>query len=77
MWPAWLIAVVVSVALNGVALLIRPKVKTPKPEAVRDIEAPVAATGRPMYKLFGSMRIKGLNVLDTREKGTRRYDVKV
>lgn len=74
--PAWLIPVLFSVALSTVSLLLRPKVKTPKPDAVRDLEAPTAEAGRPIYKIYGSMRITGLNVLDTREKGTRTFYIK-
>lgn len=76
--PLPLIAVLlITVGLNVAALLLRPKIKQPKPDAVRDLEAPTAEAGRPMYRVFGSVRIKGLNVLDHREKGTRTYEIKV
>lgn len=69
--------VIVSIALSVVSLLIRPKVAQPKPDAVRDLEAPTAEAGRPICRVYGSPRVRGLNVLDVRDKGTRTYEIKV
>lgn len=75
--PAWLIPVLISLALSTVSLVLRPKPKGPKPDAVRDLEAPTAEAGRPIGKVFGSLRISGLNVIDTRDKSTFTRTIKV
>lgn len=75
--PAWLIPVLISLALSTVSLVLRPKPKGPKPDGVRDLEAPTAEAGRPIGKVFGSLRISGVNVLDSRNKSTYTYKIKV
>lgn len=74
--PFWLIlaaAVAVSIA---VSILLRPKSKTPKPDAAKDLEDPTAEAGRPVPVVFGTMTIKGLNVLWFGDKSLRTYKVK-
>lgn len=58
----WIIlgAALVSVALN---LLLAPKPKAPKPEAASDLDDPTAEAGRPIPVVFGTITVKGLNVL--------------
>lgn len=56
---------VLSVALN---LLLAPKIKTPKPEAAKDLENPTAEAGRPIPVVFGTITVKGLNLLWYGEK---------
>ncbi len=64
---AWFVQLLVSlamaVAVSVVAYLLTPKPKLPKPPAVRDLENPVAEAGKPIPVVFGSVRVKGLNVL--------------
>jgi len=69
--------VLISLSISVVSILIRPKPKQPRPDAVRDLEAPTAEAGRPVPRVYGSMRIRGVNTLDTREKGTNNYRIKV
>lgn len=59
---------VVSVALN---LLLAPRPKPPKPEAAKDLELPTAEAGRPIPVVFGTMTVKGLNILWYGEKSSR------
>jgi hypothetical protein len=51
---------VLSVALN---FLLRPKVKAPKPNELDDLENPTTEAGRPVPVVFGTITVKGLNVL--------------
>lgn len=74
---AWLIPLLISIAINVIAYLIMPKPKTPKPEAARDIEAPTAEAGRPIPVVFGTIKVKGVNVLWYGEKQSYQYQVKV
>lgn len=73
--PWWIIiaAAVVSVAIS---ILLRPKVKAPKPEAVKDLDDPTAEAGRPIPVVFGTVTVKGLNVLWFGDKSHRTYKVK-
>lgn len=71
----WILAaaVVISVALS---ILLRPKIKAPKPDAVTDFEDPTAEAGRPIPVAFGTITVKGLNILWFGDKTHRRYKVK-
>lgn len=73
---AFLIALAVSVALQVVAYLIMPKPKSPKPEAAKDLESPTAEAGRPIPVPFGTLTIKGVNVLWFGEKSIYTYKTK-
>jgi hypothetical protein len=68
--PFWLILLLVGVALTFVAYLLAPRPKAPRHEA-RDLEAPTADAGRPVPILFGTVTIKGLNVLWYGQKRVR------
>jgi hypothetical protein len=72
-WWILLAAVVVSVAIS---FLLRPKIKAAKPEAVTDLEDPTAEAGRPIPVAFGTITVKGLNVLWFGDKTHRTYKVK-
>jgi hypothetical protein len=60
---AWWLIIVVALAAVALNLLLAPKVKAPKPEAVKDLESPTAEAGRPIPVVFGTITVKGLNVL--------------
>lgn len=66
------VALIASVAIS---LLLRPKIKTPKPEAAADLENPTAEAGRPVPVPFGSPMIKGLNLLWYGDKKQSTYKV--
>lgn len=72
-----LVQLAIMVAMQLVAVLLRPKPKRQKSEAVKDLEDPVAEAGKPIPIVFGRMTVKGLNVLDFRDKSTNVYKVKV
>ena len=63
----WLVIglAIVSAALN---FLLRPKVKAPKPSELTDLEDPTTEAGRPVPVVFGTLTVKGLNVLWYGEK---------
>lgn len=65
---------VVSFALN---LLLAPKIKAPKPDAATDLEDPVAEAGRPIPVVFGTVTVKGLNVLWFGDKRVKTIKVSV
>lgn len=73
----FLIQLAIMVALQLVSALLRPKPKRQKSEAAKDLEDPVAEAGKPIPIIFGPITVKGLNVLDFRDKSTNVYKVKV
>lgn len=73
---AFFVALGISLAISIISYLIMPKPKAPKPEAAKDLEDPTAEAGRPIPVVFGTMTVKGLNVLWFGDKGKRTYKVK-
>lgn len=75
--PWWfLIQLAIGVALMVVAYALAPKPKQAKPAASSDLEAPTAEAGRPIPVVFGSLEIKGSNVLWYGDKEKNDYKVK-
>lgn len=70
---AWFAMMLVSLALNIVAYLLQPKPKTSQPASTEDMEDPTAEAGRPIPVLFGTMTIKGTNILWYGEKQVTTY----
>jgi hypothetical protein len=65
----------VTIALSVISYLLMPKPKMPKPDAVKDLDDPTAEAGRPVPVPFGTITIKGLNLLWFGDKGKRTYKV--
>lgn len=55
--------------------LLTPKIKTPKPDAVKDLEDPTAEAGRPVPVPFGTITVKGLNNLGFFDKNHKTFKV--
>lgn len=72
----WVIQLLIAVVVSVVSYLIQPKPKTPKPDSNRDFDNPTASAGRPCTVVFGTVRVKGLNILWYGDKGRRDYEVK-
>jgi hypothetical protein len=73
--PWWLI-IVGALASLALTYLLAPKVKAPKPDAAKDLEDPTAEAGRPIPVVFGTMTVKGMNLLWYGDKGQSTYKVK-
>ena len=57
----WYLVVIVVAALVSVALAPNPP--EPKPAALSDVDAPTAEEGRPIPVVFGSVLLRGSNVV--------------
>lgn len=55
--------------------LLLPKPARNKPDSVQDFEDPTADAGRPIPVVFGTMTVKGTNVLWYGDKQTRRSKI--
>lgn len=75
--PAWVVALIVSTVLNVAAFIITPKPKAPKPSAVEDAKAPTADKGRPVPKVWGTVTVRGINVLWWGDRSKNSYMIKV
>jgi hypothetical protein len=73
----WLVQLVVAIALNVLAVVLTPRPKGPKPEAVQQAESPTASADRPIPVLFGTALMSETNVIGAWDKGTRQYQVNV
>ncbi len=67
----WFIPLLLAIAVNVIAYLLTPKPKKTKPEASKDLENPTADAGRPIPVVFGTVTVKGLNVLWFGDKNKR------
>lgn len=67
---AWFVSLLIGLVINVVAYLIMPKPKQPKPAEVKDMDSPTNSTGSPIPVMWGSNRVKGLNILYTANKTT-------
>lgn len=69
------IAVVAAVAAVALSILFMPKPKALKNDAMDDFDNPTAEAGRPIPVIFGTVTVKGLNVIWFGDKSTRTYKV--
>jgi hypothetical protein len=74
--PAVLIAVAAALAAVVLSILFRPKPKAPQPDETKDLEDPVAEAGKPIPVVFGTITVKGLNVLWFGDKSQKTKKVK-
>ncbi len=63
----WL-TLLLAVVFNVIAYFLAPKPKIDKPPEVKDLDDPTADAGRPIPVLFGTIPIRGLNVLHFSDK---------
>lgn len=73
---AWFIPLLISLAVQVIAYILMPKPKAPKPEAAQDLQNPTAEAGRPIPVVFGTVTIKGVNILWFGDKSIRTYKQK-
>jgi hypothetical protein len=71
----WFIWLLVAIAFQVIAFLLRPKPKTQKPPEAQDLENPVAERGKPVPVVFGTVIVKGLNVLWYGDKQKRTFQI--
>jgi len=59
----WFIPLLIGLVLQVVAYLLMPQPKQPKPPAVQDADDPVAEAGKPIPVVFGTLTVKGINLM--------------
>lgn len=73
----WFFSLLIGLAISVVAYLLRPKPQKAPPPAVQDLDAPTAEAGRAIPVVFGSIEIKGLNVLYVTDKLALQMEIPV
>lgn len=71
-----LVFLAIALVLSVLSYILTPKPKTPKPEAAKDLQDPVAEAGKPVPVVFGSLTLKGANAIWFGDKRKIRYKVK-
>ena len=74
---AFLVSVLIAVAISIISYVLTPKPKAPKPEAAKELESPTASADREVMVPFGTIIIKSPNALWSGDKAMRTYKVKV
>jgi hypothetical protein len=72
---AWFVWLLVAIAFQVVAFLLAPKPKKQQPPETTDLDNPVAERGKPVPVVFGTLTVKGLNVLWYGDKQFIKYKV--
>lgn len=70
---AFIVLGIAALASVAISLLFMPRPKARKPEEMKDLEEPTAEAGRPIPVVFGTITVKGLNVLWYGDKSSRTY----
>lgn len=73
---SFLVMLAISIALALIAYLLMPKPKQPKSPAATDMDAPTADAGRPVPVVFGTITVKGVNIIGYWDKQVREYEVR-
>jgi len=71
------IGLLVALVLMVISYLIMPKPKRAQPSQTRDFEAPTADASRPVPVVFGTLTVKGPNVLWYGDKQSVEEKIKV
>lgn len=71
----WFIPLLFAIAFQVVAYLLTPKPKKTRPPAAEDLDDPVAEAGKPIPVIFGTVTVKGLNILHFSDKSKDSFEV--
>lgn len=71
----WIPFLVAMVAFTVVAYVLAPKPKKAQPVGTRDLESPTADAGRPLPVVFGTVTVKGTNVLWYGDVSQKTYEI--
>jgi hypothetical protein len=71
----WFVYLLIAIAFQVIAFLLAPKPKKQQPPETTDLENPVAERGKPIPVVFGTLTVKGLNVLWYGDKQYVEYKV--
>lgn len=70
-----LVVAAIGLAAVAVGYLLAPQPKREKPREATDLESPTADAGRPIPVVFGTMTLKGPNILWYGDKDVNQYEI--
>lgn len=69
----WFLPLILAIVFNVIHFLLTPKPKKAQPPEVKDLEDPTADPSRKIPVVFGTVKIKGLNVVAFHDKNRRTF----
>lgn len=63
MFAAFIVQMVIAIAMAVVAYALQPKPKAPPGQKAQDITSPTTDAGSPMQVVFGRLRVRNPNTL--------------
>lgn len=70
-----LVVAAIGLAAVAVGYLLQPQPKREKPREATDLESPTADAGRPIPVVFGTVTLKGPNILWWGDKDVNQYEI--
>lgn len=70
-----LVVAAIGLASVAVGYLLAPQPKRSKPAEASDLESPTVDAGRPIPVIFGTMTLKGPNILWFGDKDVYQYEI--
>lgn len=64
----WLVWLAISIVVQVIGYLLMPKPKEPKPPSLEDFQFPTSTSGRSRPVVFGSIEVRGGNLLSAHDK---------
>ena len=71
-----LVQLAIVIALQVIAYALTPQPRANRPQESRDLDSPTAEAGRPIPVVFGTITVKGINVIHYADKAKRDYEVR-
>lgn len=68
---------IIGLTIAVVGYVLMPQPKRAKPPEAQDLEAPTADAGRPIPVVFGTMDVRGLNILWYGELDSYQHEIDV
>lgn len=71
---SFFVQIAIGLAIAAVGFILTPQPKRTKPPEAQDLEAPTAEAGRPIPVVFGSITVRGANILWYGDKDVYQYE---
>lgn len=75
MIAAWIVSILISIAITAITAILTPRPKQPQPAAAKQLDDPVAEAGKVIALVAGTITVSELNVLNFGDKSISTYKV--
>lgn len=73
----WIFMLLISLAITIIVQALTPKPSKPPPPAIQDLADPTTEAGREIPVVFGTLTVKGTNILWFGDKASVQYEVPI